>query len=223
MKTTGIKILLAVICPLAILGCGDKGGSPQAPQKADTPKLALENMRSTLLAGDKQAFVDCFDAPAKQKEMLGSFYEFASASTKFDEAMTEAYGQEAAEQAMGGPGKDVQLHDENWLEGITIQLEGDTATAVKEGQDEALRLIKKDGLWKIDAATMLGGKGQSDEDMEKASKMFQLMAEVVTDVSQKVGQEGYTAKKINQELSKAMMMAMMQAAGAAGAPALPGQ
>ena len=220
MKTMGIKILLAILCPLAILGCGDKSSSPQAPQKANTPKRALENMRLTLLAGDKQAFVGNFEAPAKQKEMLGALYEFASASSQFDQAMRDAYGQEATEKAMGGTKKGPQLHDENWLEGVTIQVDGDTATAVKEGQDDALRLIKKDGFWRIDAGSMLGDKGQSDEDIERAIKMFQLMADVVTDVKQKIGQPDFTAEKINQELSKAMMMAMMQAAGG---PALPGQ
>ena len=217
---TKIKILLAVLCPLAILGCGDKGGSARGPQKADSPQRALENMRSALLGSDKQAFVDCFDAPAKQKEMLGALYEFSLASTQFDQAMKDAYGQEATEKAMGGRSKGVQFHDEKWLEGVTIKVDGDTATAVKEGQDDALKLIKQDGLWKIDAQSMMGERGQNDEDLEKASKMFQLMAEVVTDVKQKIGQEGYTAEKINQELGKAMMMAMMQAAGG---PALPGQ
>ncbi|NIA07640.1 MAG: hypothetical protein GWP14_08425 [Actinobacteria bacterium] len=220
MKTTGIKILLAILCPLAILGCGDNSCSPQAPGKADTPQRALENMRSALLAGGKQAFVACFDAPAKQEEMLGALYEFSSVSTQFDEAMTKAYGQEAVKKAMGGANKGMQLQDENWLEGVTIKVDGDTATAVKEGQDDALRLIKKEGLWKINAESMLGGKVRTDEDIERAIKMFQIMAEVVTEVKQKIGQEGYTAEKINQELRQAMMMAMMRASGG---PALPGR
>ena len=216
MKTTGIKVLLAILCPLVILGCGDKGDSPQ---KADTPRQALDNMRLALMARDKEAFADCFEASGKQGEMIDAFYEFSAVASKFDQAMNKAYGEDAVKQAMGGHSKGVPFQDESWLEDVTIQVDGNTATAVKQGESQPLRLAKKDGLWRINAESMLGeAKDQSDEDTERLIKMFQLMAGVVTDVSQTIGQPGYTAEKINQEMGKAMMMAMMQAAGSTALP-----
>jgi hypothetical protein len=267
MKMTGIKILLVVLCPLVILGCGDKPDSPQdAPpdvttpkdvstppetveikpdlpqevpqevstppetmeiklgspqdtsQKVNTPQGILENMRSALLGGDKQAFVDCFDAQGKQEEMIGAFYEFSVVASQYDKAMRKAYGDEAVNQATGGRSQSAPFQDEDWLKDITLQIDGDTATAVMDGQPEGLRLVKRDGLWKISADSMLGDTGATDENIDQLIQMFQIMGGVITEVSQKIGQTDYTAEKINQELSQAMMMAMMQAAGAPEAP-----
>ena len=219
MKTTAIKVLLAMLCAMAIPGCSDKPGTMD---KADTPRQALENMRSALLSGNsKKAFLGCFDAPGKQEDMLVAFYEFTAVARQFDQAMRKAYGEEAVKEAMGGRNQGMELDDENWFKDVKIKVDGDTATAVKKDQSQILRLVKNDGLWKISGKSMLGiDEKRNDEDIEKATKMFQLMGEVVTDVSQKIGQAGYTAEKINQELSNAMMMTMMKAAGA---PALPGR
>ena len=219
MKTTCIKVLLAILCPLALLGCGDKGGSSAAPRKADTPMQALENMRQAFLDGDKEAFAQCFDATGQQAEMVDAFCDFSIAASRFDQAMRKAYGEDAVTQAMGGGARNVPFEDDNWLKDVTIQVEGDTATAVKAGQGEDLRLVKRDGRWKIDAASMLSDKGATDQGVEQLTTMFQTMTRVVTDVSQKVGQSGYTAEKINQEMRQAMMSAMMQAAGTPGMPA----
>lgn len=190
----------------------------EAPQKAGIPLGALENMRFALVAGDKQAFLNCFDLQGTQEEMIGAFYEFSVVASQYDKAMRKAYGDDAVKQATDGSVSVAPFEDENWLEDVTIRVEGDTATAIKAGQGESLRLLKRDGQWKIDATSMLGEEGVSDQDMEQLTSMFQLMTKAITDVSQKVGQDGYTAEKINQELSQTMMMAMMQASGA---PALP--
>ena len=184
----------------------DRDLARQPEESASTsPQLALENMRSTLLAGDKEAFVDCFDTSPKLTEILSAFCEFASASIQLDQATRDAYGQGGVEQ----PFVFCEPNDENWLERLTIQVEGDTATAVREGQSKAMLLVKKDGLWKIDAGSIFGGSFQSDENIEMASKMLQLMAKRVTDVKRKIGQPGYTAKKINQEFKKAATMTLM--------------
>ena len=222
MKTTAIKVLLAMLCAMVIPGCSDKPGPGQTTGKADTPRQALENMRSTLLAGNsKKAFLGCFDAPGKQEDMLVAFYEFTAVARQFDQAMRKTYGEEAVKEAMGGRNQDAEMKDENWLEDFKIQVDGDTATAFKQGRSQIFRLVKNNGLWKISGKSMLGmDEKESDENIEKTTKTFQLMAEAVTDVSDKIGQTGYTAEKINQELKRAMMMAMMKAADA---PALPGQ
>ena len=201
MKTTCIKALLAVVCLSAIPGCGDK---------ADTPVQALENMRLAMLDGNKQAFLDCYDVSGKQAEVVSAFYDFTTAARKFDESMRKAYGDDAVTQAMIAA-KDMSLENDKWIEDATVQIDGDTATVTLKGQPQPMRLINKNGLWKIDATSMLGATAPSGQDIEQQIKMFQALTKAVTDVQQKIGQPGYTAEKVSQELAKATRAAMIQA------------
>ncbi|GAF81376.1 unnamed protein product [marine sediment metagenome] len=130
--------------------------------------------------------------------------------------MRKAYGNDVVTRAIGA-GKDMLLEDDNWLEDFTFQVDGDTATAMEPGYLRPVRLVRKDGLWKIEPKSMLLSTGL---ETESQVKMFQLLTGAIADVSRKIGQAGYTAEKINQELSKAMMMATNQAVSG---PALPGQ
>ena len=52
--------------------------------------------------------------------------------------------------------------------------------------------------------------GQSDEDVEMAVKMFEAMTEAVQKVRKNVGKAGYTAEKINRELSRTMFGSSMK-------------
>ena len=214
MKRTVAKVLM-LASTLLIIGCGDKAGPAGKPKKADTPKQALENMRLALLTGDEKAFVNCFEASQAQKQMLGSMCEFSSAAGEFQKAMEKAYGEGSFKQnKVPNPGADLQ--DENWLEDVTIKVDGDRAEVLRQGIPQGLKLIRKDGLWKIDSWSMLGAQDSPDDkDMDQAAKMFQAMTKAIEQVRPKIGQAGYTAEKLDQELKQAMMMAMMQAAGAA--------
>ena len=214
MKKNVLRVAILMGCILLVAGCGGGGGPTK---KADTPEQALANMRLAVLDGDKDALVNCFEATAKQKEMLEAFSEFTIAASKFEQKMKKVYGEEAVKQAMSSRKQGMQLDDENWLDEVKIKTKGDTATAVRKGESQVWHLVKKDGVWKIDVTSMMVmGKGESDKDIEQATKMFQTMVKVVNDVKPKIGQAGYTAKKVNDELSQAMMMAMMQSAGAKG-------
>ena len=82
MKKNVLRVAILMGCILLVVGCGDKEkqGDTSAPapkESASTsPLQALENMRLALLAGDKEAFADCFEDTAEQKEMLEVFAEF---------------------------------------------------------------------------------------------------------------------------------------------------
>ena len=215
MKRTVVKILVFG-CTLLIVGCGDKAGPGGKPKRADSPEQALENMRLTLLAGDEEAFMNCFDASEAQKQMLGSLCKYTSAAGEFQKAMDKTYGEGSFKQNRGpNPGADLQ--NENWLAGVTIKVDGDRAQVLRQGRAQGLELVRKDGLWKIDSWSMLGAEDSPDDkDMDQAAKMFQAMTKAIEKVRPKIGQAVYTAEKVDQELKQAMMMAMMQAAG--GAP-----
>ena len=209
MKKTILNILVCAMCTLLIAGCGGQGGSgrPAGPtKKADTPKQALENMRLALLAGDRDAYVNCFDATEKEGEALGAMCDLATATGDLKQAVKETYGEEAAKE-LGGPNPASEMAAEEWIDAVTIKIDGDKAT-VQHKDQEPLDLVRKEGEWKISAGEMLGRGEVGDEDIETMTGMFQAMTKAVGTVRPKVGQAGYTAEKINQELGQAMMMAM---------------
>jgi len=217
MKNSIVKILTFVGCALLVAGCGDKGGgtSAKAPRKATEPRGALENMQLTILAGDKKAFVDCFEAAEKEKYLLGAFCEYVIAMSQFDQAMRKAYGEEGIKETTRGRDPAMNFNSENWLNEVSIKVEGDKASIVTKGGGETWQLVRKDGLWKIRAENMLGlRKDTSDENIEQATKMYQAMAKAVNDVKQKIGQPGYTAEKVNKEFVWAMVKA-------SGGPSIP--
>ncbi len=202
MKKTQTIIALALTWTMMIAGCGGKG-SPT--KKADTPEQAMENMRLAMLAGNKKAFINCFEANDAQKRVLGAMCELTSAGGELQQAMIKEYGEDAVKKMHDTtPGADMSAED--WLEQVKIKIEGDKAYVTKKGEKEALELIKKGGLWKISSWGMLGGKENlSDEELAQMMKMFEGMAKIMTDAKQKVGKAGYTAEKIQQEIGREIM------------------
>lgn len=219
MKTTYIKVLLAVLCLVMVPGCGDKGSFFRASRKADTPAQALENMQLAIQAGDKEAFVDCFEVNDKQKKVLAAFSGSAIALGEFSRAMAKAYGEEAAIEAMRGVNQNTKFSAENWREELEIKIDGDTATAVRKGERRGISLLRKDGVWKIDARSMLGADEDiSEKDSEMMIKVIKATAIATKQTTEKIGQSGYTAKMIVKELEKAIMQASWKTAMEAAGP-----
>ena len=192
-RTTKIAVVLLAGVMVFAAGCGSK--------KASTPKEALKNMQKALVDGDSEAFVACFDASENQKKVLGSMCDSISTMSKFSKAMKKAYGKDAVKS------KDDDLADEKWLEDITVKIDGDKATATSKERAKPMHLVKKDGEWKILASDLL--PEDQMKDVDQAMKMFKAMAKAYEDVMPKIGKEGYTAQKINEEAGKALMDAMM--------------
>ncbi len=191
---------------LAIIACLSVSLSAGCSKKASTPKEVLENMAEAMQDGDSEAFVACFDATEDQEKLLGATCEMMSAMIKFEEAMVKEYGEDAVKKS-GSKSNFSDFKDDKWLEDLEIKIDGDKATATKKGDKEPMNLVKKDGGWKIDAKDMADEKQMKD--LDKALKMFEAMANVTKDATDKIGKDGYTAEKINKEMGEDMMKAMM--------------
>ncbi len=191
---------------LAVMVCLSVSLSAGCSKKASTPKEALENMAQAMRDGDSEAFVACFDATEDQEKILGVMCEMMSTMMKFEEAMVEEYGEDAVKKD-GSKNNFGDLKDDKWLEDVEIKIDGDKATATKKGEGKPMNLVKKDGGWKI-AAEDMAGENQT-KDMDKALKMFEAMTKAMKDATGKIGKDGYTAEKINQEMGAEMMKAMM--------------
>ncbi len=195
-------LMLIAVCSLVVAGC-----SSSTTKSADTPKQALENMRQAMLNSDADAFAACFDATEKQAELLKEMCGVFGKMISFQKAMVKEYGEDVVQgNKITGPMGDFE--DDKWLDDATVEIDGDKATVTKD--NNPAKLVKKDGAWKIDIATMTGSKDNvSDEDMAKVAKMMSAMGDAMDSAQKNIGKEGYTAEKINQEMGQAMMKAMM--------------
>ncbi len=199
-----VRIFGALLLAAAAAGCSRSDD----PQKA---RAAIESMRRAVLAGDGEAFVACFDATAEQKPCLVAVSEHMGAMLKFEQAMKKAYGADATKGRGVGEGLE-ELRDEGFLDGITIRIDGEKATAARAGDPRPMNLRKKGGAWKIDPGAMLAGPRGQKADLGKLAGSLEAMTRAVETATGRIGKEGYTAEKINRELTNEMMKAMMQAA-----------
>ena len=99
-----------------------------------------------------------------------------------------AYGQGALEKHIRE-----RLTDERWIENINFKVSGDKATCIVQPEQSTKHFVKKDGGWKIVADDVTG---LSDEGV----MLLSIAAEVYRAAMEKIGREGYTAKKIFEEL-----------------------
>ena len=192
-----------------------------APRSARTPKEALVNLGAAIEAGDSDAFIACFDASEKEEEMLGIVADFMSTAKDFEAEMVKAYGRDSVKQQgqmKMGAGSMAALADKKLLDEATIKVTGDTATATMEGEKEPLKLVKKGGVWKVNVADLNMG---DEKQAKMVLMMLDAMSKAMAGARKNIGKPDYDAKKINEEIRKAMMGSMMPAGMTPAPPAAP--
>lgn len=206
-----------------LVGCGDKkeetskeGGPAPATcvlAKATTPKLAIKNLQQALLSGDNEAFVTCFKATEKEKEMLAMVGDMTTSMLTFQNAMEKEYGEEGKKGMKNSLG---DMRKDNWADSFDVTIEEDSATATpKDGKGKKLELVKVNDAWLLTAPSM-GKEFSSDEEREKSLAQLKVMTDVIKGAQGNVGKEGYSAEKINKEMMMEMMTVMMAEGGMGG-------
>ncbi len=206
---------LVVVSALALAGgCGkDKNGESESRSRskplpeADTPKQVVTNMHTALRNGNKDALVACFDAAPEEKELLEAAADFILEVKAFQDAMVDAYGRESVE---GDNEELVAMFQSDWVDKMTFEITGDTATATHPDEDEPLELVRKDGVWKVKVDKLQVGAEDENEDPAEAIKMMEGMVKIYRETRPNVGAEGYTAERVKEELSTRMMQLMMK-------------
>ena len=198
-------------------GCGgDEPGPGEELPKAKEPKQALKNLQTAIKNSDTDQFMACFDADGDEEKVLRATAEFVFVGTEFSEKMEEEYGEDALEDDQDEDSFQAMLEDD-WLDEVEIEVDGDTAEVTHPDQKEPLKLVKVDGGWKIATEdTAMTPADASEKDADEAIAMVEAMTKAFKEVMPMIGKEGYTADKIKQELGMRMMAAVFPGMGEGG-------
>jgi hypothetical protein len=184
--STALRITLAVLLTATVLAGG-------CSKTAATPKEAVTNMVKAIDNNDKSAFKDVVCFGEGNQEAGEAMFDMMAAMVGFQKELQKAYGKDV----VGPMGKNIIPTDDE-LAKMEIKEEGDKATA--KVQDKPMPLIKKDGKWYVD----LTKDAPSASEKDKMIKQSKKLVDAINKAKANIGKDGYTAEKINEELTKAM-------------------
>ncbi len=183
-------------------------GRAATEKEAQAMRRTLMDMTRGLKSGDKALLVSAFDAGPEDKVLLEMLFDSMIVMQDFEADMKKTYGEDAMKNVdikMSQKGLDMSTLEE-WKEDIRFKVQGDKAVATVKGQTVPMNLVKKGDKWLI----VMEQQPIEDKDREMFVQMMKSMMEVVNSARAKIGKEGYTAKKIGDEMKLDMMGAMFR-------------
>jgi len=187
MRTILTACLLGV--PLLVGGCG--GG---ASDSEEAVRQRLERFASALRDGDRAAFIECYAVDGQtDRRLIDATYDLARAMLELHRAL--ASGQDGGGVALfqpsaNRPGPPLPT-EAGWAQAarLTIDAEAGTATAEAPGNDEPVRLVRRDGRWLLSIQTP--GLAAGDRAWaERRAALFGRLAEAADAVRAQVGGAG---------------------------------
>lgn len=201
-KMRSLSFLVVALCSSLALAAPD----------LSTPKSAALAFGNALVGDDAAGLkASAFGSEAEFKtvEALG---KMISAMKKLSDAASAKYGKD---NIITKGSKDIDVAAE--LEKSELKVEGDTATIINKDKEEKnpMKLVKKNGAWKVDLASL------PKEGTEQLVQMAPAMAKAATEVVAEIKADKYkTADEAQQAIGTKMVAAMLNGPnGPAPAPA----
>lgn len=196
------SVLIAAVAVMA--GCGKDRDVKKA---SAGPAEVLDQMTVALLDGNKDEFLSYYQASAAQKQALIGMFDFSQAGMAFRDKFIAAYGQDAWDtfQSDASQGASMSLPERYNPDEVTVDIDGDAAMVTATDEPQPLQLVRKNGVWLIDAESMVGPDGQA----AKIGTLMSKMAEIIRDYTNVIGQPGMTPEQLDEEMGMAFLQAMM--------------
>lgn len=168
-------------------GSGD-AGEPAAAAAGDAEAEIREALRAMAEAGKSgdMSAIDRFihaGGPAEQ-EMLAAMQKVMAAFTKLDQACKDKFGKSMNESVAAGTGGMPGMMPEFDADSLQISVVSPTAAVVSgAAPGRTLSVVKVEGAWKLDLASLMGAMGPAAEGMKKAAEpMAAAIERVAADV-----------------------------------------
>lgn len=224
MNLKRISFVAATLCASVVLAdtkapdAADPKSAPVAAAKVDltNPKSAALAFGNALVAGDAAGLKATAIGSEGDFKTVDALGQMVSAMKKMSDAAIEKWGKDnELSKGAGAQSTDVAAE----LEKSEVKVDGDTATIVKKDQPEdknPMKLVKKDGAWKVDLASL------PKEGMDQLVKMAPAMSKVAAEVATEIKAGKYKdAKEAQQAMPQKMLAEMMKAGPAAGGEVVP--
>ena len=196
------KVLLATCVTVLAAGCGGGG--------QDTPKATVEKMFKSLKNGDRVQFMACFEATPEQTEFLNAMAGFGEASKQFEDVCIRKFGEDAWKKSQTGKRGGRPFGEEPPLDKADVKIDGEKATIALPDQAQPMVLVKKGGIWKIDASAL--EPATSAEDVKEAAKMMNAMADALKVAAAEADKAGATIESVQAKMAEEIMNVMMRMA-----------
>lgn len=207
-----LAVLLAATAGLSACGGEDTDTLSEdlTTRPADRPRLALENVRKALLAGDRETFLDSFHTTADlQGAALQAVWTVLRNNRVYRERMRQTYGQNALDER-GRAGVLENFIARKKLSNARLpkdsEITGDRVEARVRGHEHPVVLVRVEGQWKL-AAESLAPAAQPEE-LKRYIAYLQTAGEVLAEAAEEVGQEGLTAADIRRQMHQNLARAM---------------
>jgi hypothetical protein len=214
-----ITVLLLILGFLASTGCARMGGpgAVSAPRDAGTapatPRDALLAMHAALLHGDRDSFLACWKADGDQRTLLSAVFDASQLSLKLKDALEKAYGPEGWVRFKGpggGTGVGLEGLDRERLGRAEVVDRGDVAIVKIPDEEQPVALVRVDGKWYLDTASMLPPR----IDPKDFSRVVELMKAPVEQVMSRVGETGQTPESLADLFRREMVKSLAARRGA---------
>ncbi len=202
MKTKLFAILLVGVLAVAVAHAQDQQGDYPA---ADTPQQAMLNLQRSLVEGNTEAFMNCFETTDEGRRLLGALFDVILAFREFSAAVVDTFGEEAAGEFSDMRNDPFGEIANESMDDLTWEVSGNTATcAAPDGDGEPLELIQTNGIWRIQVPDL----PSTGEELEMALSMMEGLAGIVRGMIEKVDDPGMTVELLKEELGTRMMELM---------------
>lgn len=194
--------LLALLLASVVAGCS--GESSTAGQ--DTPRAVLKKMQGAITEWNKKQYMACFAGPEGYLKFAEATFDVTQATSKFKKALISVHGQEGWEKFQsrpeGGASLETNLPDPKWADEIEVVIDGSTARFKDPQSGVESRMVCKDGVWRIDAQTLMPAQRGVKPEPEKAADFMLKWVKVIKEVTEEIGKPGVEVKDLNKMLAE---------------------
>jgi hypothetical protein len=188
------KVFLAAVCVALAAGCGGGG--------QDTPKATVEKMFKALKDGDKAAFAACYDATPEYLPWVNATAGLSQAARQLQDTCVKKFG-EAESRPFRSPYDKPTPVDE-----AEVKVDGDRAEVLLPRMPGPLRLVKKGGVWKVNAAEQYADlKGAR---LEWAVKTMDATADAMRTATAEAEKPGATPESVRAKMLEKMTKVMQE-------------